>query len=244
MKTNHAPTKVEKLIKLDYRAHSNEIWLTQQDTLRKLIGVSGMLLPFLLWFFLYVDNGHETVLPSISHYYFTRVSGVFVIIVSLLAIFLLVYKGEDPIDFFLSSAAGVFALSLVLFPTGNLTETCKDENFPYSVSILRASAFREKFHYLSAAIFLGCLAAMAGFLFTKSDKPPSKRGIMKKRRNRVFRVCAVVMALAMLTAFAGYLRWIPEDFYDKHHLTYWMEAVAIEAFGISWLVKGEAVLKD
>ena len=31
---------------------------------------------------------------------------------------------------------------------------------------------------------------------------------------------------------------------DAFHVVFWLEAVAIVAFGISWLTKGEAILKD
>src|SRR5690242_193817 len=100
MKTK-SPAKVEEVLKLDY-SKPEEIGLTQQKTLRKLVGVLGMLLPILLGAFLFFVDGHWEPLDSISHYYFTRSNGLFIIIVSLLAIFLMVYKGKDPIDFYIS----------------------------------------------------------------------------------------------------------------------------------------------
>jgi hypothetical protein len=77
-------------------------------------------LPVLLYVFLRLDTGYARPLESISHYYFTRVSGIFVIVVSLLAIFLIIYKGNHPVDFILSTLAGACALLLVLFPTSNI----------------------------------------------------------------------------------------------------------------------------
>ncbi len=85
------PTRAEKALKLDY-ANTNDIWLTDQQTLRKLIGILGMLLPILLWTFVFAVSGRTSELPSISHYYYTRANGVFIIVVSLLAIFLIIYK--------------------------------------------------------------------------------------------------------------------------------------------------------
>ena len=52
------------------------------------------------------------------------------------------------------------------------------------------------------------------------------------------------MIIALLVIFAGFLNWIPTPIYDENHLTFWMETVAIESFGFSWLVKGEALFKD
>ena len=41
---------VNKFLKLDYPDNDN-IWLSSGITLRKLVGIVGMLLPALLWFF-------------------------------------------------------------------------------------------------------------------------------------------------------------------------------------------------
>ncbi len=241
---NTTRSKLNNILNLDY-SEKEKIGLTNQATLRKLVGILGVLLPILLFAGLYIDTGHHSPLPSISHYYFTRVNPVFVIVVSLMAIFLLIYKGKEPIDFFLSAAAGIFALCLVLFPTTNLEVACCDgTQETYAVAFLKVSKFRSLFHYISAAIFLLSLAGMSLFLFTRSDKPAAARTKNKKRRNLIYIACGVVMILSLLVVFAGYLKIISPVFYDSHNLTFWMEAMAVESFGISWLVKGEMVLKD
>jgi len=233
-----------RALNVDYQEKDN-IWLTSSATLRMLIGILGMALPLLLWLFLYVASGYATSLESISHYYYTRVGSIFVIIVSLMAIFLIVYKGKEPVDFFLSFTAGIFALCVLLFPTSNITSICGDLDKNYSVTIIPGSLFRERFHYASAGIFLGCLAYMSLFIFTKSNIPEwSMRTTKKKISNIIYILCGIIMTLAMVIIFAGFLGWIPADFYDAHHLTFWMEALAVECFGISWLVKGQTLFKD
>ena len=159
--------------------------------------------------------------------------------VSLLAIFLLVYKGEEPVDFYISSAAGIFALVLILFPTSNISDICCDAARKYSVTVLKKSDFRVNLHYISAAIFLLSLAYMSLFLFTKSNKIPSQRPRDKKIRNRIFRTCGVIMALAVLVIFLRLVKIINADQYDNNHLTFWMESIAVESFGVPWLVKGK-----
>ena len=37
---------------------------------------------------------------------------------------------------------------------------------------------------------------------------------------------------------------ISEKFYETYHLTFWMETLAVECFGIAWLIKGETLFKD
>lgn len=221
------------------------IGLTNQDTLRKLVGILGMLLPLLIWLYIWIDSSYGKPLESISHYYFTRAASIFCIIVSLLAIFLMVYKGKERIDFILSCTAGIFAFCVLLFPTNNITVCCDAEKY-YSVTSIAENSARVNFHYISAAIFLLSLAALSFFVFTRSDKPVIERTNRKKMRNRIYRICAIVMLAAILFIFiVGYKGiGMPEEVYTANHLTFWMETVAIEAFGISWLVKGKAVLDD
>jgi len=243
MKNTTETDHLVEALNLDFKKNDNSIWLTNSKTLRKLIGVLGMALPLLLFLFLYIDSGVTGPLESISHYYYTRVSSIFVGILAVLGVFLIIYKGKEPVDFFVSVAAGVFALCVVCFPTSNLVdETGKP--WPYSVTTLNVSSFREGFHYASAGIFLASLAYMSLFLFTKSDKSPSKRGSKKKIRNRIYRVCGILMIIAMLVIAAGAAGLIPETFFRSHCLTYWMETLAVESFGFSWLIKGEAMFED
>ena len=236
-------SRVNRSLNLDY-ADRNKIWLSNQSTLRKLVGILGMLLPVLLFTFLLIDTNHTSPLQSISHYYFTRANSVFVIVVSLLAIFLLIYKGKETVDFYISSLAGIFALCLTLFPTSNISSVCCDVERAYSITIMKESEFRIAFHYLSAGIFLSCLAYMSAFLFTKSDKRVEERSKEKKFRNKIFRSCAVIMVLALLVIGAGFLEIIPADIYEGNQITFWMETIAVESFGFSWLIKGESFFRD
>ncbi len=226
-------------------SNTGDIALKNQSTLRKLVGALGILLPLLVFLFLNISDGFSTILPSISHYYFTRAASLFEIIVSLLAVFLLVYKGEQLIDYALSSLAGVSALLMLLFPTSNLrgyNGTTKYD--PVAVTFFKQSPFRPEFHYICAALFLVSLAIMALFVFTKSSQPPNLRTQNKRNRNKVYRTCGVVMLAAMGVAFSGFLNIIPANIYDGNNLTFWMETLSVEAFGVAWMVKGELVLKD
>ncbi|MBC7868452.1 MAG: hypothetical protein H7X88_13035 [Gloeobacteraceae cyanobacterium ES-bin-316] len=239
------PTELDKALNLDF-AEKDTIWLQKQDTLRRLVGLLGIGLPVLLYLGLWIDTGHYLPITSISHYYLTRVGSLFVIIVSLLAIFLLVYKGKDRLDFYLSSLAGLSALCVLLFPTNNIVEATNaaHHTHPYAVTILKVSDTRMIFHFIAAAIFLLSLAAMSFFLFTKSDKPKELRTREKKIRNRIYRTTAVIMVLAIAVIFSSIWDLIDPVFYNKYALTFWMEAIAVWSFGISWLIKGKMMMKD
>ena len=226
---------------IDY-SETNKILLTGQNTLRKLVGILGVFLPIFLYLFLRIDTGYKKPLESISHYYFTRVCGIFLITVSLLAFFLIIYKGKQLIDFFLSTTAGVFALVLLLFPTDNIDP--KSDGFVCSVTALKHPAdFRVHLHYISASIFLLSLACIALFLFTKSDKPRALRTKQKKIRNVFYIICGAIMIAALLTAFLGYKKVIKLPVFGGS-ITFWMETIAVESFGFAWLIKAEVFFKD
>lgn len=212
------------------------VWIRSTRTLRHLIGVLGMLLPLLLMIF---NSKCDNPIESISHYYYTTSGTFFVVILSLVAIFLIIYTK----DFFLSSIAGVCALFVVFFPTSQLTADC-------SIVILEGSSLREGFHYASAVVFLVILAIMTLFKFTKPDTEEQQQEITEVPYKNLYVICGVVMIVALavmglrflsnyvsaLNAFAG--------FYDANTLTFWMETVALEAFGLAWLVKGRFSLGE
>lgn len=225
------------MLNINY-SETGDIALKNQNTLRRIVGSLGMFLPLALYIFIEIDSNYSTVLPSISHYYYTRAAGIFVIIVSMLSVFLLIYKGEDPEDYYASTIAGVSSLLLLLFPTDNLSNEFKTVN----VTILKVSDFRMYFHFICAGIFLLSLAYMSAFLFTKSDLPAQSRGKKKIMRNRIYRICAFLIVVAIV-AIIVCKQFFPV-IYDTYPITFWMEVLAVEAFGFSWLVKGKSILDD
>jgi hypothetical protein len=237
---NQTPAFLQKTLNLDFSAERT-IAVTSQTTAQRTIGVLGMLLPLMLMGFLYLDTCHFGALESISHYYYTRVNSLLILIVGFLAFFLLIYKGKDPIDFYFSVIASVGALCLLLFPTGNVSDHFEDIG-GVVVTQLADSKGREIFHYVSAAVFFLSLAYMSMFLFTRSNLPPAERSRNKKIRNAIYRLCGVLMVASLLVIL---ISWLTADESSTQYdsLTFWMEVVAVEAFGLSWLTKSEWFLK-
>jgi hypothetical protein len=67
---------------------------------------------------------------------------------------------------------------------------------------------------------------------------PSRR---KPLRNRIYVSCGIVIVVSLLFAGGTQTLWV--DTFRDTNVLFWCESVAIFAFGASWLVKGQTLLK-
>ncbi|NBC16989.1 MAG: DUF998 domain-containing protein, partial [Bacteroidetes bacterium] len=171
------------------------------------------------------------VQDSISRYYHTGMGDVFVGTLCAIAVFLLSYKGYDARDDRAGDVACLCAVGTALFPTTPLGE------------VTQAQTIVGGFHFAFAALFFLTLAYFSLVLFTKTDptRVPTPR---KLQRNRVYRVCGglILLALVLIALYKN----VPgaERALGGLQPVFWLEAVAVVAFGLSWLTKGEAILED
>ena len=192
--------------------------------LRKAIGILGIALPFVLYLGALLFFQTE-LRSSISSYYHTRMGDVFVGIIFAFGIFLYSYRGYERADDVAGFWGCIFAIGVALFPT---TPAGEDRNV---VGYL---------HLVFTVAFFATLIYFSLFLFVKSsikEKPYPKK---KQQRNIVYRVCGWVMIICMLGIAIGFFldsakAWLGGS------LIFWMETLAIWAFGISWFTKGEAI---
>jgi hypothetical protein len=242
------PSRVGRLLKLRYAAETEgKPLISHENTYAILIGVLGMLLPLLLYLCIWLDSHYTRVMPSISHYHFTRANPIYILVFSLMAFHLIVYRGFSESEFYITLLAGMAAVCVLLFPTNNMDTYCCDPYNSVAITRLRDSDFRTTVHYIAAAVFLVCLAWMSLFKFTRSSQAnPANRTANKRLRNRIYRICGVVMLLSV--AFIAYAFFLAPDgfkkWYDNNNLTFWMEAIAVESFGISWLVRSKKLIGD
>mgnify|MGYP000616237917 CR=1 FL=1 len=117
------------------------------------------------------------------------------------------------------------------------------------------TSYSAHIHYLSATLLFSFLAWFALVVFTAVD--PHQRhadGTLtrdKIMRNTLYYVCGAVMILCIVAmALSAALRaWsgINMDWWNAGNWTFWCEAFALWAFGLSWMVKGrfwDTLLKD
>lgn len=190
--------------------------------LRKTVGWIGILLPFVLWFGVAVIFDDEPQ-SSISHYYYTHMRNLFVGSLCAVGLFLFFYAGHDKWDDWAGNIAAVFAIGIAWMPT---TEYGID-----TIGIL---------HFVCATLFFLTLAAISLFLFTKTHKGKEMES-PKKNRNLIYKICAFVM-IGCLLAIIVYVLFFQER--KVTSLIYWAEAIALVAFGVSWLTKGGSIFPD
>jgi hypothetical protein len=201
--------------------------------LRVTVGALGMGLPLILYAGGKLIFGFG-VRGSLSAYYHTDMRDVLVGILFALGVFLFSYKGYDRADDMAGYLACFFAIGTAVFPT-----------LPTEGAVTAIDERNSTIHFIFAASFLLTLTYFALFLFTKSNKMPSEMSPLKRIRNTVYQACGGIMLLSMLLLAAYFLlRGGEGPFLGTSVPTFWLETLAIVAFGVSWFVKSEVILKD
>jgi hypothetical protein len=197
-------------------------------TLRKFVGVIGILLPFALVIVNVLLIRRFEMQGSMSGYYYTDVRGILVGSLCAIGVFLFAYRGYGVWDNWLTNAAGVFAIGVALFPTAPVNPSPRARDISYV-------------HFTCAGLLFAVLAVIALWQFTKTE-PNTERSAEKKKRDLVYRTCGIVIVLCLvLVPIESLVIGAP---IQRFHPLFWLEAVSVIAFGIAWLVKGQAVLKD
>jgi hypothetical protein len=198
---------------------------------RQLIGYSGLILPVLLWLIAgwrpIEELQHWKPLSSVSAYYYTGSVSVFTGILVALGLFLFSYKGYgnqyQRSDRIAAIIAGIAAILVAFFPTGAPLDL---KSFSWWTPLIG------KIHICSAAVLFGSFIFFSLFLFTKSD-PNQKEAIKRSKRirNWIYIFCGAAMLVCMLWILVATINHTP---------IFWPEALALEFFAVSWLVKGRA----
>lgn len=203
--------------------------------IRKFVGVLGVSLPFVSVAGTFIFSNCKTILPSISQYYYTVMGNYFVGSLCGVAMFLFTYKGYDRWDRILTNFAGICAIVSAFFPT-----QISAAYLSCFVNTSKSSRFSDLIHLISSALFLLSLATMSIFLFTKSKGTMTPQ---KKIRNKIYTVSGVLIIVSIILIGLFKLPSL-QNYLEQYKPTFFFETIALVSFGISWLIKGEFILKD
>lgn len=191
-------------------------------TLRRLVGMIGVLLPIVLALGCWVLCDEPGLKRSISAYYGTEMRDVFVGGLFAVGFFMLTYRGYEPQDDRAGDLAFVCALGTALLPTTS------------------ESSLVSGLHLFFAAVLLLTFAYYSLFLFTKGKRPFTEQ---KETRNKAY-IGSGIVILASLLAILIYKLFLEDSALAGLQPVFWLEALALWAFGFSWFVKGKTLWAD
>ena len=194
--------------------------------LRRIIGCIGIMLPPVLIFGrIFLES--PGILDSISAYYYSIMRDVFVGSLCAIAIFLFSYR-YDILDDIAGDIAGLFAIGVALFPIVPSTGATAQQ---VMIGWL---------HVVFAGGFFSTLAFFALVLFRRTHQKPTRQ---KLHRNRVYWYCGMTIVVCLV--LLAVVQFVPGTLWlQPLHPIFWLETLAIMAFGIAWFVKGKTLLQD
>ncbi len=205
---------------------------------RNAIGVVGIAMPVLL--LLYSASGQGPwVEVSISAYFYTGGREILVGCLFAIGVFLFAYKGFDkddrkPTDRTVSRLAAIGAIGIAISPADparlNL-DKIPDPNWAQSVLGYEYAGY---LHSGSAVLFFCSIAVFCLINFRRCE-PNEIPDAAKLFRNSVFRALGWFILLCTAAFLLGSILKFPKAF------VFWTEALAVWGFGLSWVIKGEAI---
>ncbi|HEU5352713.1 MAG TPA: hypothetical protein VFU55_14060 [Terracidiphilus sp.] len=207
---------------------------------RRAVGILALSLPFLLAggrvVLALLGPGHRLPKPilehSISDYYYSSMGNVLVGSLCAIAVFLICSRGYDPADEVAGYVAGVGSLGVALVPSLN------PGGGPYT----RMQIETGHLHSAFAGLMFLALAYFCLVLFRRTS-PLRKVTRRKLHRNRIYLACGLVILACDAGMAALAFPAVALRFWNDRALLL-CETLALMAFGIAWLTKGNGILKD
>ena len=209
-------------------------------TLRRTVGVIALALPFLLAggaiLLGLAGPGHGLPRPlvqrSISDYYYTPMGNCFVGSLCVIAAFLMCSRGYDLHDEVMGYLAGAFTLGVALFPSPD----------PRGVGLTPTRVEIGFVHATFAALMFISLAYFCLALFRRSS-PGRERTRRKQNRDRIYKTCGFAILICNAIMISLVFKPVARAL-EPFHPLFCSETVALLAFGVAWITKGEGFLKD
>ncbi len=184
---------------------------------------------------------------ALSEYYYEPIilGDFFVGCLIAIGALLMAYRGWTPNVAKLATIAGLASLVVGFVPMFGWVTGCRELGGDGQCLSLIAvyPMIGYWVHAGAAGILFSILSFFCLFVFTKV--PLDESGIRqqptaaKRRRNAIYITSGIVIALCSIAIGLGDL--IAGDWWRERNLTFWMEAVILAAFGVSWLTQGRAL---
>ena len=241
-----------------FKYKNDRQYVLDQQRLAALVGTVAIGLPFIMLFAVFVVG--NCFYDSISHFYYTQLFGdIFVVALAFIGTFLIAYRGENPKENQLAGLTGLSTFVVALIPTtglgcpapqitgrilADLPITATTDNPDQYFELFRSAGL---FHLSAAAILFIFLAYYSLNVFTRTI--PSQHYLKNKQltpekmwRNRIYKISGALITISILAILSYSIITTFTDmkllWWNDNNLTFWFEALALWAFGASWMVKG------
>jgi hypothetical protein len=203
--------------------------------IRKAIGWLGIGLPVILVLFSLIPFFETNVQSSISGYYYTNFRELLTGVLCAVSLFLIRYKGTENPKFWkndglLTNMAGIMALLVALFPTN--PDNCSEKIYTI---IPKCAEWLGWLHFMFAALFFGLLAIISINVFTIGQNRNTDITVSILNENYIYKYCGYgIIVFVIMIPVCDVLKLFRGS-------TLLFEALALFAFGTSWLIKGRAL---
>jgi len=215
----------------------NEL-VTSYLEVRKFIGLTGISLPIFLLLFSVIADGSGPK-GSISAYFYSGGREILVGSLFAIGVFLFAYKGFDkdkrqPTDKLVSRLAAVGAIGIAFAPMDWAASGSPVEPVCTWLQCTLTGGVTKYLHGAFAVLFFGSLATfcLVNFQRCADGAEPDAEKLF---RNGIFKMLGWIIVIGTVGFIAGSI-W---DFGGA--FVFWAESVAVVAFGLSWIIKGEAI---
>lgn len=196
--------------------------------IRNACGILGIILPYVCLFSASLcEHPGPEWWYSISATYYQTPAMVALLLPA--CVVMICYIGYDKRDNIVTTLSGISGILLAMFPCSvNWLPAGTRVGFfhiPMEVSNIC--------HFIAGLSFFFLLGYNSFFLFTKSSKDEMSEG--KKFRNKIYRFCGAGMLIVGLAFAALRIAGAPG------YVTIFAEIILLNLFGLSWLVKGQAL---
>ncbi|WP_371171426.1 hypothetical protein [Aliiroseovarius sp. 2305UL8-7] len=216
---------------------------------RQMIGAIGLTLPFVLLIGVWVFG--VPMQSSISAFFYTEMREVFVSASAGVGLFLLTYQGyprrsgEILTDRLVSGVGGIAVFATAFIPTLCTRGACDDA--PTLLDRLLPPALdgvQDAIHLVAAGVFLTAMGVISIRLFTRCSVKSPK--LHKQRRNLCYRIFGwtILGMVALLGIVKLGFPQLGQVWDTRWNFTFWVESVALWAFGLSWLLKGRTLAQE
>ena len=198
--------------------------IINHKTMRKGTGAIAILMP---WVVVFLSGRPEAELSSISISYWTDSRDIFVGCLIAVAFFLSAYNGTGTCtrdtEFWLSKAAGFFALLVALFPTTCTFNKCTDApNWIMYISFNHP----QYVHYTAAILLFISLILLISFFSLRAKN----KGKLSRSRFYFGISLSMLFGMPIVYGIGELTGWYESIF--------WVECVGLTLFGIGWLRAG------